>query len=84
MSKKKKLIAKFLARPKDFTWDELVTLLSSLGFEEQKIGKTSGSRSLFMNQNGISIRTHKPHPAKIIKGYVLDEVKKLLERNELI
>lgn len=84
MSKKKKLIERLKRRPKDFTWDELVTLLSSLGFEEQVTGKTSGSRSLFMNQGGISIRTHKPHPAKIIKGYALDEIKELLERNELI
>jgi len=84
MSKKKKLIARFLRQPKDFSWDELVALLGYLGFEEHKTGKTSGSRSLFINEDGICIRTHKPHPAKIIKSYVINEIKNLLEGNKLI
>lgn len=61
-----------------------MTLLHHLGFEEYKTGKTSGSRTLFLNQDGITIRTHKPHPANIVKVYVIDEISDLLERNGLI
>jgi hypothetical protein len=84
VSKKQKLIARFKKNPKDFTWDELVTMLVYLGFIEEKLGKTSGSRAMFMNQEGVTIRTHKPHPAKIIKGYVIKEIIEILERNQKI
>lgn len=84
MSKKKKLIEKLRSKPKDLSWNELVSLLQYLGFEEKKTGKTSGSRTLFMDENGLTIRTHKPHPAKILKNYALLEIKKLLENNGLI
>ena len=44
MTKKNKLLERFLSVPKDFTYDELKTLLRSLGYEESNLGKTSGSR----------------------------------------
>jgi len=44
MSKKEKLIARFLGMPSDFHYDEMVKLLGHFGFEEVKKGKTSGSR----------------------------------------
>jgi len=42
MSKKDKLVKRFLSRPKDFTWQELVTMLEGFGFTQQTAGKTSG------------------------------------------
>lgn len=33
MSKKEKLVARLLTRPKDFNYDEARTLLCALGFE---------------------------------------------------
>ncbi len=42
MSKKEKLIARFLRMPADFHYDELVKLLGYFDFEEVKKGKTSG------------------------------------------
>ncbi len=47
MCKKEKLIARLLSCPKDFTYDEMRTLLCYLGFEERYKGKTSGSRVEF-------------------------------------
>ena len=38
MSKKEKLIARLLSLPKDFTYDEMKTLLGYLGFEEDNKG----------------------------------------------
>lgn len=42
MTKKNKLLERFLSVPKDFTFDELKTLLQSMGFEVENKGKTSG------------------------------------------
>lgn len=43
MGRKDKLLARLQQRPKDFTWNELTTLLNSLGYKQAKPGKTGGS-----------------------------------------
>jgi len=78
MSKKEKLIARFLTMPSDFHYDEVVKLLGYFGFEEVKKGKTSGSRVKFMNQEGVPIMLHKPHPTGIMKQYQLKQIKEVL------
>jgi hypothetical protein len=74
MSRKEKLIARLLSVPKDFTWEELAKVLSNFGYEEFTGGKTGGSRRKFINQDKNIITLHKPHPANIVKEYVLREV----------
>lgn len=75
MTKKDKLLERFFAQPKDFSYQELKTLLNSLGYEESNLGKTSGSRVLFLNVIKQSkIRIHKPHPGNILKKYQIVEV----------
>ena len=75
MTKKDKLLDRFLSMPKDFSYQELKTLLNSLGYEESNLGKTSGSRVLFLNVIKQSkIRIHKPHPGNILKKYQIVEV----------
>jgi hypothetical protein len=44
VSRKEKLIARFLSMPSDFHYDEMVKLLGYFGFVEVKKGKTAGSR----------------------------------------
>ncbi len=78
MSKKDKLIARFLTIPSDFHYDEVVKLLGYFGFEEVKKGKTSGSRVKFMNQAGVPVMLHKPHPTGIMKHYQLKQIKEVL------
>jgi hypothetical protein len=78
MSKKEKLIARFLSIPTDFHYDEMVKLLGYFGFQEIKKGKTSGSRVKFINNEGVSIIMHKPHPTGILKQYQLKQVKEVL------
>jgi len=73
MSTKDKLIERFKKQPKDFTWDELVRLFGIFGFTVDNQGKTSRSRTVFVKDND-EIEVHKPHPAKIIKGYVMKNV----------
>ena len=78
MSKKEKLIARFLTMPSDFHYDEVVKLLGYFDFEEVKRGKTSGSRVKFVNGKGVLIMLHKPHPTGIMKRYQLKQVKEVL------
>jgi hypothetical protein len=81
MSRYIKLIKRFLAKPRDFTYDELVTLLQGFGYQELKVGKTSGSRTAFFNEkNKNIIRLHRPHPSKVLKHYQLNDVERELKR----
>jgi predicted RNA binding protein YcfA (HicA-like mRNA interferase family) len=74
MSRQEKLVIRLLAVPKDFTWEELIKVLNSFGYEEVKGGKTGGSRRRFVDQQKNIITLHKPHPANIVKGYALREI----------
>lgn len=69
MAKLEKLLDKLLKEPPptDFTWSELVTLLTGLGYVEKN---GSGSRiKFYKNENGVAIPIylHKPHPQNEIK-----------------
>ncbi len=79
MSKKEKLVARFLNMPKDFHYDEMVRLLGYFDFQPVKKGETSGSRVKFENAEGVPIMLHKPHPSGIMKLYQLKQVKEMLE-----
>lgn len=79
MSKKDKLISRFSRLPKDFSWEELTSLLTYFGFKETQKGKTSGSRVGFYLENYPPILLHKPHPGKIMKPYQLEAIKVYLE-----
>ena len=84
MSKNEKLLKRLLSKPKDFTFDELKSLLLSLGYKENNAGKTSGSAIRFFNEKKHIIRLHKPHPSPILKGYVIDMVIKELQKEGFI
>ncbi|ENI4427498.1 type II toxin-antitoxin system HicA family toxin [Klebsiella variicola] len=76
MSKSKKLRERLGSLPKDFTWDELVTLLGQYGFN---VLNGTGSRRKFVNQKGRLVSYHCPHPGNIVKEYVLKDVRALLD-----
>ena len=78
MSKKEKLIDRFLSMPSDFHYDEMVKLLGYFGFNEVKKGKTSGSRVKFENAEGVPIILHKPHPSGIMKKYLMKQIQEIL------
>ena len=85
MTKKDKLLERFLALPNDFTFDELKSLLESMGFEIENKGKTSGSRVAFVHINYRKhILIHKPHPSKIIKKFYLKQIKMELTLKKII
>lgn len=74
MSKQSKLLERLLSLPKDFTWDELITILTQYGYSEIKKGKTGGSRRKFIDGSKNIIALHKPHPSNIVKGYAIKDV----------
>lgn len=84
MTKKEKLITRFLKKPKDFTWDELVKLLAHFDYNQVGVGKTGGSRVRFVRENYPPITLHKPHPKPILKRYQLDEIIHLLKQEKLL
>ncbi len=85
MSKKEKLIERILLRPKNFTYNELKSLLSGLGYAESNRGKTSGSGVAFVNDKNFHIiRLHKPHPKNILKTYQIDMIIEELQKENLI
>lgn len=84
MSKKDKLIARLLAEPKDFTFEELSTLLGYFNYQKANLGKTSGSRVAFTNEDGDYIRLHKPHPRNILKPYQVEDIIAALQERGLL
>ena len=77
-----KLIKRLLSNPKDFSYNELKTLLSGFGYKEQQ---RSGSRVVFKNERlHHSIKLHKPHPENILKRYQLNVILKELKTKELL
>lgn len=73
MSKKDKLINRLLKKPKDFTFDEMESLLSYLGYELKQGGTGSEVKFIKDGSNEV-INFHKSHPSGILKRYVLDQV----------
>ncbi len=82
MTKAEKLLNQFLSRPKDFTYNELLRLLSSFGYKEQ-LG--SGSSVVFFNvELKHNIKLHKPHPGNVLKRYQIDLIIQELKSNGLL
>ncbi len=80
MSKKDKLLTKFLELPpkKNLTFNELDSLLVSCGFV--KIEGSGSAVKFYHQEKDILINLHKPHPSNILKVYLIKQIRtKLLE-----
>lgn len=85
MTKRDKIIDRLLSRPKEFTYEELVSLLKIFGYEETKKRKTSGSRRAFISKSkGHIIRLHKPHPGNVLRMYQIDLIIEDLKKEKLL
>jgi len=85
MSQRDKLLERLLAKPKNFTYSEIRTLLKGFGYREAKTGRTSGSRVAFLNDDTQHIiRLHRPHPGNELKRYQLDYLIDELIKMEII
>jgi predicted RNA binding protein YcfA (HicA-like mRNA interferase family) len=68
MTRTEKRLLRLTAIPADFTWDELVAVLSDIGFV---LVDGRGSHCVFISPQGKKIFLHRPHPGKIVKRYAL-------------
>lgn len=84
MGKKEKLIKRLKAKSKDFTFEEVESLLGFFAYERSDKGRTSGSRVIFTSQEHPPILLHKPHPEKELKMYQVKQLLMILEQEGLI
>ena len=84
MGQKEKLIQRLKARPKDFTFEDVETLLGLLTYSRSNKGKTSGSRVMFVSDSHPPIMMHKPHPRKELLAYQVKQLVEILEQEGLI
>lgn len=80
MSKK---INKLLKKPKNFTFEEMVSLLSYLGYDLKQSGTGSGVKFIKIDSSEV-INFHKPHPNGILKKYILEQVIEKLRKDGLL
>ena len=80
MSKYEKALERIKTIPKDFTYNEMRSLLEHLGFKEMTRGKTSGSAVSFVRESDKKVfMFHKPHPGNIVKPCYIKELYKMLK-----
>ena len=84
MGQKEKLINRLKSRPKDFTFDEVESLLGYLDYKRSDKGRTSGSRVMFVSDNHPPIMMHKPHPRKELLDYQVKQLLEMLKQEGLI
>ena len=84
MSKKEKLVARLLSKPKNFTFEELAALLGQYGYKQVNLGKASGSRVAFSDGENDYIRLHRPHPRSILKPYQIEDIITALQERGLL
>ena len=60
----------------DITWNELVALLTALGFEADE--GCAGSRVSF-RLGGEKLGLHKPHPQRVLHKYQVEQVRAFLD-----
>jgi hypothetical protein len=82
MTKRQKALERLLAKPQDFEWNELRSLMESLGYQLQTSG---GSGRKFVNpETRGTLFIHEPHPAKVLKLYqVKDAIDFLRQENKI-
>ena len=85
MGSKEKLIERFKKQPKDFTFEETLSLLGYFGYVKHNKGATSGSRIRFKNEEtGQYIDIYRPHPGSIMKAWMMKAIYQHLKNNGLI
>jgi hypothetical protein len=82
LSKLQKAIARLLAKPVDYTWEELLSLMTALGFE---LRTSDGSDRKFYDPSTKALLfLHEPHPSSILKAYQLRAAIQFLRKERRI
>ena len=78
MSKQEKALHRLASKPKDFTWQELVTLMTGLSFILEKAG--GSGRKFVLPETTLTLFIHEPHPNSTLKAYQVRDAIDILER----
>ena len=85
MGKKEKLLRKLFSVPKDFSFQELESLMGYYSYRLRNKGKTSGSRVAFVHDSsGSKLLLHKPHQSKYLLSYQVKDVIQFLVSEGLV
>lgn len=77
MSQRQKLLQRLANRPRDFEWNELITLMQQHGFAPTCSG---GSHYMFEHACGFSFGMSRTHPSGLLKPYQVKAALEALER----
>ena len=77
-----KAIERLLAKPVDYTWDELLSLMIALGYELRTSG--GSGRKFFDPATKALLFLHEPHPSKILKAYQIRAAIQFLRKERRI
>ena len=78
MSKHEKALRRLASKPKDYSWQELVGLMTGLGFNLEKAG--GSGRKFVRTETGAILFIHEPHPEKTLKAYQVKDAVDILKR----
>lgn len=84
MTRRDQILRRLLTRARDFSWEELVTLLRGFGYGPLGGGKTGGSRVRFLHESCPPIILYRPQPSSVLKPYQLDQVEGVLKGEGLL
>jgi hypothetical protein len=82
VSRLMKAVARLLAKPVDYTWDELLSLMIALGYELRTSG--GSGRKFFDPASKTLFFMHEPHPSRILKAYQIRAVIQSLRKERKI
>ena len=84
MSKKEKLLKRLCSYPKDFSFEEVETLLGYFDYRCDNKGRTSGSRIAFLSDVHAPILLHKPHDGSALRSYQIKQLINQLKQEGLV
>lgn len=84
MNECEKVILRFLALPRNFSWQELETMLEGFGYTRSVGGKSECSRVAFFHEKRNPIILHKRHPTPVLKRYQVLQIREMLSGEGLV
>lgn len=79
MTKRDKRLERLLAKPKDFTWDEMLAVMKQYNCQWFPNGGGS-SHGVFQHESGLVFNSYRPHPSGIVLRYQLSAAIEFLKR----
>jgi HicA toxin of bacterial toxin-antitoxin, len=79
LAKSDKALERLKSIPKDFNWNELVSILKRFGYRLQNSSGGGSARRFTNESTKHRIFLHEPHPTSIVKAYALRQVVESLQ-----